>query len=184
MGDRSTFWARMGKFVRPEIEDNEANLRKSSTSRPPAARTRTPRTSQYEIARSEELIDDLFLKLRDRVYAAEESGTRPGILPKMMRETGVMDPDRLYFFLKPFSQDGLLFERSGAGWITSRADKIVSGDTFIRETEPLDQVTVYRPRSGEGTIRITSVMLDLDKVSFSIYAQLIAEQIGSIWKQN
>ena len=56
-------------------------------------------------------------------------------------------------------------------------------DTFIRETEPLDQVTVYRPRSGEGTLRVTSVMLDLDKVSFSIYTQLIAEQISSMWKQ-
>jgi len=116
-------------------------------------------------------LDQMFLRMRDRLYDTADaiavgSRLRPRVI---LREAGRIGPKRPYFFLKPMSETGWLFERSGSGWVVSRAEKIVGQDTFLRRGEPWDIVTLHESASGSNTIRVTSQRIGGDLIPFSVY---------------
>ncbi len=122
------------------------------------------------------MLDQVFLRLRRQFCYPANSGTQ--VLPRraMLREMGRIEPDRLYFFLKPLNERGFLFERAGSGWLVSKAEKIVGRDTFIRSGEPWDRVTLYQGRDGQVSgPRISSERLGVNFVSFAVYEQKLRQ---------
>jgi hypothetical protein len=142
--------------------------------------------TQYEMVADSEVLDDLFARMRDQILHNDDLIIpNKGTPLRPLREAGRIAPERPYFFIKPFNQHGLLFERSGAGWIVSKAEKIVSGDTFIRSSNVWDHVTVYGPKSGQdGVPRISSERLGLDRVAFPVYTQVLAENLAEQWLES
>lgn len=136
----------------------------------------------YEALDDGDAADELFLRLRRFLYNAsedinqnEEHAIRR---PKVLREAGRVHPKRAYFFLQPLNEKGWLFERSGNGWVVSKAQKIVREQNFLREQEPWDVVTLYKNRDGQGTPRISSQRLGVELVSFSFYEQKLNDALN------
>jgi hypothetical protein len=136
----------------------------------------------YEALDDGDTADELFLRLRRFLYKASDEANQqqdsPVAPPKILREAGRVYPERPYFFLQPLNDKGWLFERSGNGWVVSKAQKIVKDQNFLREQDPWDVVTLYRNRDGQGTPRISSQKLGAELVSFSFYEQKLNEVLS------
>ena len=126
-------------------------------------------------------LDEMFLRMRERLYGAADelsAGERGSRRPRVvLREAGRIGPKRPYFFLKPMSEIGWLFERSGNGWVVSRAEKIVGKDTFLRRGEPWDIVTLHEATSGSNTIRVTSQRIGGALIPFSVYESKLGAEM-------
>ena len=123
-------------------------------------------------------LDQIFLRLRGQFCDPSVRRTKSLGKKTIIKETGKLDPDRLYFYLKPLNQSGWLFERSGSGWLVSRAEKIVGQNTFMRSHEPWDRVTVFDGKSGKlNAPRITSDRLGAELVSFAVYEEKLRSTI-------
>lgn len=139
----------------------------------------------YQLEKHYELIDDhseadgLFLRLRRSLFK-EVDMVRPRrktLGPKFLRESGKLDGGRPYFFIQPLSDYGWLFERSGAGWIVSKAEKIVQENKFLRLYDHWDIVTIHRPIDGNGTLRVSSERFNVNLVSFIVYEELLNQHL-------
>lgn len=93
------------------------------------------------------------------------------------REFGKASGDRRYFFIKLFNERGWLFERSGIGWVVSRAEKIIERNLFIRHGDAYDFVTVLFNSDGSRA-RIASQRWSLDHFHPEVYASKYAGVIG------
>ena len=91
-------------------------------------------------------------------------------------ESGWVDPGRRYFYLKPFGSPGWLFERSGAGWVVSRSEKIVSRDLFLRRGSPWDVVTLFK-RPGGQRLRVASNLTQEEIIPFSQYERMMVKAV-------
>ncbi len=134
----------------------------------------------YRVMTDPERIDHLFFRLRDDFYGLIEKHrrARQGASP-FIREAGRLPPDRPYFYLKPLNEPGWLFERSGQGWTVSRAEKIVSKDTFVRTSQVWDQVVLHESEPGVAALpRVSSPQLGAEMVSFGIYQDLLLRSLG------
>jgi hypothetical protein len=142
--------------------------------------------TDYEILDDTKELDQLFGRMREQILHNDDLlSTKKGPTVRPLRESGRIAPERPYFFIKPLNETGLLFERSGAGWVVSRAEKIVQDDTFIRSSNVWDIVTIYAPRQGvEGTARVSSERLGLDRVAFPVYTQALAESMAEQWSES
>jgi hypothetical protein len=96
----------------------------------------------------------------------------------MFREAGRLAPNRAYFYLKPQNQQGWLFERSGAGWVVTPADKIVAQDLFLRGTETLDHVALYLAKDRPGVPRVKSRAAGEDLLALAVYEGRLMQQLG------
>ena len=150
---------------------------------------------RYQPMSSADALDQMFLRMRDSLYEATDvvTAVRPGTRGQpsrsqprtVLRETGRLGPKRPYFYLKPINETGWLFERSGSGWVVSRAEKIVGADTFLRRGEPWDIVTLHeampavadRDRGSTGTIRVTSQRIGGELIPFSVYESKLGEEL-------
>lgn len=150
-------------------------------------------------------LDDIFLRLRQNLYGAADDlvamheplrqsrrgpvqrrdlspaatavNRQAGPAKVILREAGRLGGQRAYFYLKPLNETGWLFERSGAGWVVSRAEKIVGRDTFLRQGEPWDIVSLHEAVDGQGTIRVNSRRVGAELVPFSVYETKLNEAI-------
>jgi len=128
------------------------------------------------------IADGLFLRLRRYLFRQTDllHASRDGqkVLGRILRESGRTAGDRPYFYLQPLNEQGWLFERSGSGWVISRAHKIVRNDNFLRSNEAWDIVTVYQPKDGQGTPRVSSQRLGAQLVSFAVYEEKLNETLS------
>jgi hypothetical protein len=170
-------WAGQVKTAPRRAKKIDVSLVKS---RPPSIET------DYEILEDSKELDHLFGRMREQILHNDgllSSKRGPSMRP--LRESGRIAPERPYFFIKPLNETGLLFERSGAGWVVSKAEKIVQEDTFIRSSNVWDVVTIYSPRQGvSGTARVSSERLGLDRVAFQVYTQALAENMAEQWSES
>ena len=76
--------------------------------------------------------------------------------PTLTIEKGCLSEGRRYLFVKPWHSDGYLLESHSHGWLMSQAHRIVSTRQFIRESEPVDAVTVMQSDSSSDLPRLSS----------------------------
>lgn len=126
---------------------------------------------RYEILDHEELADEVFSRLKAKVF---EALGPVGYL----HEAGRIAPGRPYFFVKPLGAKGFLFERSGKGWVVTPAEKIVGRDLFLRDQAPLDVVTLFLAKDRVAFPRVKSVRGGDSLLAFSVYEQRLLNQIG------
>jgi len=138
--------------------------------------------SNYEVLDNTDRLDHMFTLMRRFLYHAQDKKITGDDLPDYWRERGKTGPMRPYFFLKPFNKSGLLFERSETGWVISKAEKNSQNETFYRSAIPWDVVTIFAPREGKGSPRITSERLGLDKAGFAVYERALTEAMSAEWK--
>ena len=123
-------------------------------------------------------VDELFLRMRRYLYqSTEQLAHRDPKRVMVLREAGRVAPNRPYFYLKSLNQRGWLFERSGSGWVVSRAEKIVSQDTFIRSHEAWDTVNIFTAADGESLPRVSSPRLGAELVSFAVYEEMLLQHL-------
>ena len=93
-------------------------------------------------------------------------------------ETGWIQNDYRYFFLKKANNQGWLFEQSETGWLVSRSEKIVKDDTFVRKGAAWDIVSIYRSSNPHIDCRVSSGELTKGEVvSYLVYENKIATHI-------
>lgn len=132
---------------------------------------------RYRLLDHGELADEIFSRLKrrvtDAVFAQQMSGKASALV-----EAGKLSPGRPYFFLKPLGRQGWLFERSGAGWVVARAEKIVAQDLFLRDGAPVDSVSLFIAPDQAGYPRVRSSTLGGDLLSLAVYEQRLLAQMG------
>lgn len=128
--------------------------------------------------------DEIFGRLQQRFFQMANQGLTDRAGQRVIyKEKGRMAPNRPYFYLKPHGATGLLFERSGPGWVVSRAEKIVDRDLFLREGPVLEHANVFLARSDDQSQRpslprIKSDQLGNDLLAFSVYEQKLLRHLG------
>lgn len=140
-----------------------------------------PRTleERYELLEHDELADALFERLRRRIYQELDLRARDNPrAPTVWREGGRIAPKRLYFYLKPPGEAGLLFERSGSGWIIAPAEKIAARDLFLRRGDARDRALLYYARDSEAAPRVKSPLFGDGLSPFAVYEQKLLEKLG------
>lgn len=135
---------------------------------------------KYQLVNDEPVIDQYFLRLKRRLYTAIDFYTDDQLgntfTTSIFRESGKLAPGRPYFYFKPPKESGWLFERSGSGWLISKADKIVDRSLFLRKGGALDQVTLYS--SGSNLPRVSSYSLSEGLLSFAVYEEKLLKYLG------
>ena len=118
-------------------------------------------------------IDKIFIKFKEHIYNYLNSLVldKNKLQKVFLKEHGRISGNRNYFFIQPINEAGWLIERSGKGWVISKAQKIVANNTFLRQSEPWDVVTVYAPKYKEGTIRVTSQRFQTPLLSLLVYEE-------------
>lgn len=144
--------------------------------------THLPRTSPslYTLSEDPSLADNYFELLKDtifKVFASSHKSHNTNNQKRFFCESGWIDINRRYFYLKPLDQQGWLFERSGFGWVVSRSEKIVLDDLFLRKSDPLDIVTLFLMR-GMTRPRVASRLINEEVVSFSHYEELLIKYLA------
>jgi hypothetical protein len=141
----------------------------------------------YALLHDDDLLDEVFHRLKMGIYSELDDRrakrlAEGQIPPAILREHGRVSASRHYFYVKHPLETGWLFERSGAGWIISRADKIVEENMFVRRGEPWDITAVFEASTrngGASNVRVSSPKLRGDLLSFNIYLRKLLESIGS-----
>lgn len=133
---------------------------------------------RYQLLDHTELADEIFGRLKRRVVAAVDGKDKGPQAVTGLIEAGRLAPGRPYFFYKPLSKKGWLFERSGAGWVISRAEKIVAQDLFLRDGDPIDAVSLYMASDQRGYPRVRSAVMGGDLLSLAVYEQRVLQQVG------
>lgn len=133
---------------------------------------------QYHLLENEAQIDQAFERIREHFFTAVEvNHLRNPQAHAYHCEHGKFSATRRYFYIKPPAETGWLFERSGYGWVVSRADKIVSQSLFLRSNEASDAVTVYK-RDGSELVRLFSQAMQPNFVAIPVYQQTLLRWMG------
>lgn len=117
--------------------------------------------------------DEFFQRLKRTVYQSLDDGVLTA-----HREAGTLASGRPYFYVKPFNQAGLLFERSGSGWVVARAEKLTASDTFMREASVLDNASVFLPTDPTRLPRVRSPMGGQELISVTLYEVRLLQALG------
>ncbi|MCB9229493.1 MAG: hypothetical protein H6618_07775 [Deltaproteobacteria bacterium] len=146
-----------------------------------------PSEPEYHLIQEVDRVDQIFEQLRVTLFSASASLTssriresKVSVAGNFFREYGRIDPGRKYFYLKPESERGWLFERSGIGWLVSRSEKIVSEDLFLRTEAPVDIVTTFCLASRDSVLRISSEYFDAELISPLVYERKMIREIFNI----
>lgn len=137
----------------------------------------------YALIHDDDTLDGVFHRLKAAMFSdIDEQRAKllaQGIItPPMLREHGRVSAKRQYFYIKPPRDTGWLFERSGTGWVISRADKVVEENLFIRRGEPWDIVAVFGSDKAT-TLRVSSPRLRADLLSFNVYQRKLMDSVMS-----
>ncbi len=140
-----------------------------------------PRTleQRYELLEHDELADALFERLRRHVYQELDARARANPRAKAVwREAGRIAPKRHYFYLKSPGETGVLFERSGAGWVIAPCEKIAARDLFLRQGGTKDHALLYFARDSDAVPRVKSPLFGDGLSPFSVYEQKLLAKLG------
>lgn len=129
-------------------------------------------------------LDDIFVRVRESFFGAisgvnAQSTTPVSVRRRYLRESGRVASKRLYFYLKPLNEIGWLFERSGSGWVVSRAEKIVGQGTFMRPPDAWDIVVLHKSLESPGLVRVSSQRFSTELMPFSVYEQKLLTAVLS-----
>lgn len=169
----------LSKFSRPlEFRASpEAPRQALVKSRPLSLRER------YCEMADDETVETFFRRLQHRVYrevdrynAHDKVGAK--VHRRILRETGRLNDRRPFFFVQPVNEAGWLFEKGTHGWRISRAQRIVSQQTFMRQHESWDVVTLHTCSGGGGPPRVDSLKFKTDLVSYAVYEQQLLDALG------
>lgn len=121
----------------------------------PQLRTESKGEGGYRLCKQRDFIDETFDKLTQtlRQHTLRPYGQDAGRFdrwPTWHFERGRIEPGRRYFYLKAQNQQGWLFERSGAGWVIARCEKIHDRDLFLRSYEAWDIVSIFSQGDPRG----------------------------------
>ncbi len=135
---------------------------------------------RYYLLDDEAVGDRVFQRMRQNIFKALDSvrgssSMKGGVI---FREAGRISPGRPYFYLKPAGEAGWLFERSGAGWTISQAEKIVGQDLFLRQGEAWDMVSLFGASDSSTYPRVKSPQTGGDLLSFAVYEQKLLSTLG------
>jgi hypothetical protein len=141
---------------------------------------------RYQILEDQQQVETIFkrlavplLELCDTISSSARVNGGGRVI---LRELGTTDDRRSYVFMKPMSEYGWLMERSGAGWRTSRAEKIIGDSVFMRShQDPWDVVTVWKDPQGEGLTRVRSQRFGGDLLSMPEYWRRLSESYVDIF---
>ena len=122
----------------------------------------------FEVSKDREQVLKKFKKLSKSLFE-EFKGVNEKSNLGTWRESGHFNTDRGYFFVQPFNCSGFLFEEVESGWQLSLAEKIVRQGTFVKSSQVIDHVRVYKNEAG--LTRVSSEWMGMDKVSMSVYQQ-------------
>lgn len=120
--------------------------------------------------------DLYFEKLRDTLFRRFAKPGSSSEARMMFCESGWLERARRYFYIKPMSQPGWFFERSGAGWVVARSEKVVARDLFLRKGEPWDIATLYRLEGGIR-LRVASEQFGPELIGFADYEQQMIQAL-------
>lgn len=140
--------------------------------------------NRYHLSKNAAKENQTFLELKNSLFAKMDeqraSLLNQGLIaPQFFRESGKFADERKYFFIKPNSQKGWLFERSGNGWVTSRCEKIQATNTFLRGVEVWDIVTLFAPETHfEAPYRVSSQRYGSDIISIEVYKIKLYQGLG------
>lgn len=133
----------------------------------------------YELLHEGPLADELFIRLRIKIYGRLDRHPRP-----YHREFGRLASGASYFFVQPFNEKGWLFESQRGGWILSKAAKIYGEATFIREGTPLEQAQLRLPPLGRSSVggmprlvypRVATEIFQETGMALALYETKLAE---------
>ncbi len=156
---------------------NRRNDKEKKRPIPPLVKSRPSSLfDRYEVLTLDDLGDEVFHKLRREMFQRIDGEKNQTIF----REYGKIAPGRPYFYLKPPGGKGLLFERSGSGWVLTFAEKIVAQDLFVREQTPLDQVVLYMAKDQALLPRVMSTREGDELVAFKVYEQHLFEAVKRV----
>lgn len=149
----------------------------------------------YQLSTDEQLADEVFIKLKEGIFRAldQQGAPSPSAQPAIFREHGMTAGNTPYFYLKPVNEKGWLFERSGAGWVVTRAQKIVGEDLFLRGVSAWDVANIYAlddletdagtktgGTAGISMPRVMSRALGRELLSIPVYQHKVLRELDLI----
>ncbi len=157
-----------------------ASQKKRQASARPVVKSRPASLEQrYRLIEDSTFGDEIFQRLQNRFFTMANQGMTDSRGAKIVyKERGKINPDRPYFYLKPNGKSGILFERSGPGWVVSRAEKIVDRDLFLREGEILEHANVFLADDRTPLPRIRSDQMSQELLAYSVYEQKLLKHLG------
>jgi len=161
-----------------------AATRPSQKLRQPPARTLVKSRpasleQRYRLIEDSTFGDEIFQRLQSRLFSMANQGMTDNRGAKIVyKERGKINPDRPYFYLKPSGKSGLLFERSGPGWVVSRAEKIIERDLFLREGDILEHANIFLADERTPLPRIKSDQMSSELLAYSVYEQKLLKHLG------
>jgi hypothetical protein len=142
--------------------------------------------ARYRVLEDQPQVETIFKRLAEPIIelcdtlSASARGISGGRV--ILRELGTTDDRRSYVFMKPMSEYGWLMERSGAGWRTSRAEKIIGDRVFMRShQDPWDMVTVWIDPQGEGLTRVRSQRFGGELLTIQEYWRRLSEALTEVF---
>lgn len=135
--------------------------------------------NKYQVDSNEQRVDEVFSRLRTYLVERVETLNKQHRSPLVVfKEAGRFPDGRPYLFFKPANQRGWLIERQGAGWIVTRAEKIIDRALFLRGTQDVwDSVVLYSSEQSNSP-RISSSKFGGDLLAFTLYEQRFAEALS------
>lgn len=134
----------------------------------------------YSLVDNPIVTKELFRRIQQALSEMnQKTKVSPTTPPRLMQEWGRLDGGRQFFFLKPWGQDGFLFEEAGKGWIISKAHKISEQQRFMRSSEAWDVVNVFVNDWEESLPRLSSSRFGSELMSYPLYEEALMESISS-----
>lgn len=154
-------------------DQNTSKLRKSSLVND------APRSlsESYKRNLNQPELDAIFLRMRRNITKSLDDVEKLQGKVLALRENGTLMTGKPYFYIKPFSQKGWLFERTDTGWVISLAEKIYGQDSFIRSDHAWDIASILTNTDGNATPRVNSSKFDLNLVSLSLYEDQVKSKL-------
>jgi hypothetical protein len=151
---------------------------------PLVAQTSKPATleQRYEPIDYPPLSDEVFVRLKKRIYQELDRYARQPASRAVFRESGKLSTGRPYFYLKPAGEIGWLFERNGSGWLVSPAEKDAVRDLFVREREVFDHAELYLAKDRATMPRVKAPGLGSGEglLSLPVYEQKLLQRLGLV----
>ena len=167
-------------FNRPKKVASAPGQKKRQAPVRPLVKNRPASLEQrYRLIEDSTFGDEIFQRLQNRLFAMANQGMTDNRGSKIVyKERGRINPDRPYFYLKPAGTSGLLFERSGPGWVVSRAEKIVDRDLFLREGDILEHANIFLADDRTPLPRIKSDQMSNELLAYTVYEQKLLKHLG------
>ena len=167
-------------FNKPKAVAKASSQKKRQAPARPLVKNRPASLEQrYRLIEDSTFGDEVFQRLQTRLFTMANQGMTDSRGSKIVyKERGKISPNRPYFYLKPSGASGLLFERSGPGWVVSKAEKIVDRDLFLREGDILEHANIFLADDRTPLPRIKSDQMSNELLAYTVYEQKLLKHLG------